>query len=49
LARVGISADWVELPKLDIAGNRHVMMMDTNNSPVADVLQDWMMKQLLMK
>jgi len=37
------------LPKLAIAGNTHVMMMDVNNLQIAELIQSWMAKQGLMK
>jgi pimeloyl-ACP methyl ester carboxylesterase len=49
LASAGAQSDWVELPKIGITGNTHVMMMDTNSDAVADVVQAWFVKQRLMK
>jgi pimeloyl-ACP methyl ester carboxylesterase len=49
LNRIGAPVEWIELPKLGIAGNTHVMMMDVNNLQIADLIQSWMGKQGLMK
>jgi pimeloyl-ACP methyl ester carboxylesterase len=49
LAAAGGKSDWVELPKLGITGNTHVMMMDTNSDVVAGVVQAWFVKQKLLK
>jgi pimeloyl-ACP methyl ester carboxylesterase len=49
LASAGAQSDWVELPKIGITGNTHVMMMDTNSDAVADIVQEWFVKQRLMK
>jgi hypothetical protein len=37
--------DVVYLPDLGIKGNSHMMMMDKNNAVIADVIQDWLVKQ----
>jgi pimeloyl-ACP methyl ester carboxylesterase len=49
LAAAGGKSDWVELPKLGITGNTHVMMMDTNSDVVAGVVQAWFVKQKLLQ
>lgn len=49
LAGIGASIDWIELPKLGITGNTHILMMDVNNLQIADLIQGWMAKQELMK
>jgi pimeloyl-ACP methyl ester carboxylesterase len=38
----GGTFDWIELPKLGIAGNTHMMMMDRNSDQVADIVQNWL-------
>lgn len=45
----GGQADWIELPDLGIKGNTHMMMMDTNSDQVAQIIQDWISKQNLMR
>ena len=40
---------WVDLPDLGIKGNTHMPMMDKNSDQVAQVIQDWMAKQGLMR
>lgn len=42
------TADWIELPKLGITGNTHVMMMDTNSDRIASLVQAWLARQKLM-
>ena len=38
----GGSVDVVDLPKVGITGNSHMMMMDKNNSEVAALIQKWL-------
>ncbi|MBM3546480.1 MAG: esterase [Alphaproteobacteria bacterium] len=45
----GVSVETIELPKIGIRGNSHMMMMDTNNLDVADVIQSWLAKQGLYR
>ena len=45
----GGNYDVVDLPKIGIKGNSHMMMMDKNNLQVADVIQGWLEKQGLYK
>jgi pimeloyl-ACP methyl ester carboxylesterase len=35
-------ADNIHLPSLGIAGNSHMLMMDTNNQQVADLILAWL-------
>lgn len=49
LATQGGAADLVELPKIGIAGNTHMLMMDRNSDQIAALVQDWIAKQGLMK
>jgi hypothetical protein len=44
----GGDVEWIELPKVGIAGNTHMMMMDTNSDQIADLVQDWMKRKGLM-
>ncbi len=41
--------DWIDLPKLSISGNTHMLMMDENSDQVAGIVQEWMAKNSLMK
>ena len=41
----GASVDQIDLPKVGITGNSHMMMMDRNNMQVADLIQDWLKKK----
>jgi hypothetical protein len=41
----GGKPEVVELPKLGIKGNSHMLMMDKNNLDVANVIQAWLVKQ----
>jgi hypothetical protein len=38
----GGSADVVDLPKVGITGNSHMMMMDKNNAEIAALIQNWL-------
>jgi pimeloyl-ACP methyl ester carboxylesterase len=49
LVKAGVTADWIDLPKMGIAGNSHVMMMDSNSDEVAGAVQAWLAKHGLMK
>jgi len=40
--QAGGNADLIDLPKIGIRGNSHMMMMDRNNLAVADVIQQWL-------
>ena len=42
-------ADWWDLPKMGVAGNTHMLMMDTNSDQVAQMIQKWMADRGLMK
>ena len=41
----GGKPEVVDLPKLGIKGNSHMLMMDKNNLDVANVVQAWLVKQ----
>jgi pimeloyl-ACP methyl ester carboxylesterase len=43
----GGSVDIIDLPKIGIHGNTHMMMMDKNNMAVADVIQGWLKQKNL--
>ena len=45
----GGRADVVNLPQAGIKGNSHMMMMDKNSDQVADVIQQWLVKQGLYR
>ncbi len=45
----GGKADTLDLPARGIAGNSHMMMMDTNSDRVAGLVQDWIAAQGLMR
>ena len=45
----GGNYEVVELPKIGIKGNSHMLMMDRNNLQVADVIQGWLEKQGLYR
>ena len=42
-------ADWYDLPKMGVAGNTHMLMMDKNSDQVAQMIQKWMADRGLMK
>ena len=41
--------DVVNLPQIGIKGNSHMIMMDKNSDQVADVIQQWLVKQGLYR
>lgn len=45
----GGKIDWIDLPKLGISGNTHMMMMDGNSDQIAALVQEWMVKNGLMR
>ena len=45
----GGKADVVDLPKVGIHGNSHMMMMDKNNAEIAALIQGWLEKQGLYR
>ena len=45
--RHGGNAMLVELPKIGIYGNTHFLMQDLNNTELADLLDEWLIKQCL--
>ncbi|MBI3706872.1 MAG: esterase [Proteobacteria bacterium] len=49
LAAAGTAVEWIDLPKLGITGNTHMLMMDNNSDQIAGLVQAWMTKQGLMK
>ena len=49
LRKQGTPVDRIDLPKLGIKGNSHMLMMDKNSDDIARLVQDWMVKQGLTK
>ena len=49
LVAAGGTADWLELPKIGVAGNSHFPMMDRNSDEIARRIQDWFTQQQLMR
>ncbi len=45
----GARYDVIDLPKIGIRGNSHMIMMDRNSDQVAGVIQDWLEKQGLYR
>lgn len=45
----GGRAEIVDLPKIGIRGNSHMIMMDRNNEQVAGIIQGWLEKQGLYR
>jgi pimeloyl-ACP methyl ester carboxylesterase len=41
--------DWWDLPKMGVAGNTHMLMMDKNSDQVARMIQKWMADNGLMR
>ncbi len=49
IAKLGGTVTWIDLPKLGIAGNSHMLMMDKNSDEVAALVQKWLQDSGLMK
>jgi hypothetical protein len=49
LRTAGGSVDVIDLPKIGIKGNSHMIMMDRNSDQVADLIQDWLTKRGLYR
>jgi len=45
----GGRVEWIDLPKIGISGNSHMLMMDTNSSQIAGIIQEWMNKNGLFR
>jgi hypothetical protein len=45
----GGTADVIDLPKIGIKGNSHMVMMDRNSDQVAALIQDWLVRQGLYR
>jgi len=45
LKTAGGVADWIELPKQNIHGNGHMMMMEKNSDQIAGVIERWLKRQ----
>ena len=44
----GVTVDELDLPAIGIAGNSHMLMMDTNSNLVASLIQQWLTGKGLM-
>jgi pimeloyl-ACP methyl ester carboxylesterase len=44
IVKAGGIVNWVELPKLGIQGNSHMIMMDDDSDQIAGIVQDWLAK-----
>jgi pimeloyl-ACP methyl ester carboxylesterase len=49
LAKQGGVVETMDLPKMGIKGNSHMIMMDKNSDQIAGLIQGWLVKQGLMK
>ena len=49
LAAAAVDTQWVDLPKLGITGNTHMLIMDENSDEIAGVIQRWMAEKGLMR
>jgi pimeloyl-ACP methyl ester carboxylesterase len=49
LKAAGGTADVIDLPRVGIKGNSHMIMMDRNSDQVAGVIQDWLSKKGLYR
>ena len=45
----GVAVDELDLPAMGIAGNSHMLMMDTNSNLVANLIQKWLANKGLMQ
>ncbi len=48
LAARGGNVQWLALPQMGVAGNSHMLMMDSNSDEIAALIQDWMNRHHLM-
>lgn len=49
MRKAGGSVDLIDLPKVGIKGNSHMMMMDKNNVQIADLIEKWLTDKGLVK
>jgi hypothetical protein len=49
MRKSGGTVDVIDLPKIGIKGNSHMMMMDKNNLQIAELIQKWMTDKGLKK
>jgi pimeloyl-ACP methyl ester carboxylesterase len=49
LRKQGTSVTRIDLPKMGIKGNSHMLMMDRNSDDIAKLIQEWMVKQGLSR
>jgi pimeloyl-ACP methyl ester carboxylesterase len=42
LKAAGVPTDWFDLPKMNIKGNSHMLMMDKNSDQIAGLINDWL-------
>ena len=49
LSEKGGNVTWIELPQIGIYGNGHQLYMEKNSDDVAQVVQNWISKQNLMR
>ncbi len=49
LIEKGVPVTWIELPRIGIKGNSHMLMMDKNSDDIAMIVQNWLKDQQLMK
>jgi pimeloyl-ACP methyl ester carboxylesterase len=49
IAKAGGKVDVLDLPNAGLRGNSHMLMMDKNNLQVAVLIQDWLVKQGLVR
>lgn len=49
LVAAGVPVTWIDLPKIGIKGNSHALIQENNSEQIAQIIQDWMEKNKLMK
>ena len=49
LRKQGTDVTRIDLPKTGVRGNSHMLMMDRNSDAIAQMVQEWMVKQGLSR
>lgn len=47
LNKIHADHTWMELPKMGISGNSHMLMMDNNNHDIAKMIDNWLTKKFI--
>ena len=46
LKQAGVKVDYVQLAEIGLRGNGHMMMMEKNSDAIAQVILDWLAKNV---